>query len=55
MPTDDASIGSSGQGKGQSIVSVHWEDIGGLDAVRREIMDVLELPKRNPGKQALSR
>ena len=28
--------------------SVHWTDIGGLDEVRREILDVLELPFQYP-------
>lgn len=30
------------------IEAVHWEDIGGLDRVRQEILDVLELPFHHP-------
>ena len=31
-----------------SISPVHWQDIGGLDVVRKEILDVLELPYKHP-------
>jgi len=30
------------------ISSVHWDDVGGLDDVRAEIMDAIELPLKHP-------
>ncbi len=30
------------------ISNVHWEDVGGLDHVRAEIMDAIELPLKHP-------
>ena len=35
-------------GGADRIPSVHWEDIGGLSHVRREIMDAIELPLQYP-------
>lgn len=31
-----------------TVANVHWEDVGGLDHVRREIMDAIELPLKYP-------
>jgi SpoVK/Ycf46/Vps4 family AAA+-type ATPase len=47
---------SSGKGGGSSTLplsssslpNVRWEDIGGLEAIRKEIMDAVELPLKYP-------
>lgn len=44
-PSSSSNPSSSSSGK---VASVRWEDIGGLDRVRREILDVLELPMQHP-------
>ena len=31
-----------------SLPDVRWEDIGGLDSIRKEILDVVELPLKHP-------
>jgi SpoVK/Ycf46/Vps4 family AAA+-type ATPase len=42
-----ASNSSGGEG-GAKVSPVHWEDIGGLDRVRKEILDILQLPSLRP-------
>ena len=57
LPTVEAarSLAQSGQSNGKtsplasaSLPNVRWEDIGGLESIRREIMDTVELPLRYP-------
>ena len=33
---------------GGNFVKVQWEDVGGLEHVRKEIMDAIELPLKHP-------
>jgi len=57
LPTVEAarSLAQLGQSSGKtsplastSLPNVRWEDIGGLDSIRREIMDTVELPLKHP-------
>ena len=49
--TQSSSKGGSGSNlplSSSSLPNVRWEDIGGLDSIRKEIMDAVELPLRYP-------
>ena len=43
-----ANNGSDAGASGGSIAAVRWEDIGGLETVRQEILDLVELPRKRP-------
>lgn len=47
-PIQELKGDASSKGDHASIAPVRWSDIGGLDRVRKEILDVLELPIAHP-------